>query len=117
MICGIALSVIYPQSGDLKGKAIPVSEIAVSTAKQWLKNNLRFVDPEKDVRYTMVLAEGSDELTDIFLRLGELRVSNDTSAAVGYYPLSPTERIVLDFEKHLNSMEFKERFPDNSLNQ
>jgi S-adenosylmethionine synthetase len=96
----------------LGGKAIPVDEIAVSTAKQWFKNNLRFVDPEEDVRYTMVLAEGSDELTDIFLRPGELRVSNDTSAAVGYFPLSPTERIVLDLEKHLNSMEFKERFPD-----
>lgn len=96
----------------MRGNAIPVSEIAVSTAKQWLKNNLRFVDPEKDVRYTIVLAEGSDELTDIFLRPGELRVSNDTSAAIGYYPLSPTECIVLDLEKHLNSIEFKERFPD-----
>ena len=96
----------------LGGKEIPVGEIAVSTAKQWFKNNLRYVDPEKDVRYTMVLAEGSDELTDIFLRPGELRESNDTSAAVGYFPLSPTERIVLDFEKHLNSMEFKEMFPD-----
>ncbi|UCF83231.1 MAG: methionine adenosyltransferase [Desulfobacteraceae bacterium] len=96
----------------LGGKEIPVGEIAVSTAKQWFKNNLRFVDPEKDVRYTMVLAEGSDELTDIFLRPGALRGSNDTSAAVGYFPLSPTERTVLDLEKHLNSMEFKERFPD-----
>ena len=96
----------------LGGKEIPVGEIEVSTAKQWVKNNLRFVDPEKDVRYTMVLAEGSDELTDIFLRPSELRGANDTSAAVSYYPLSPTESVVLELEKYLNSLEFKERFPD-----
>jgi S-adenosylmethionine synthetase len=60
-----------------RGKEIPVDEIAVSTAKQWFKNNLRFVDPEEDIRYTMVLAEGSDELTDLFLRPGELRGGNE----------------------------------------
>jgi len=93
-------------------RKIPVKEIAVETAKRWIKENLRFVDPERDVRYRIVLAEGSEELTDIFLRPGETRVANDTSAAVGYYPLSPTEMVVLELERHLNSREFKARFPE-----
>ena len=97
---------------SLKGKKIPVSEIAIETAKSWFKKNLRFVHPEKHVRYRVVLQEGSEELTDIFARPGRIRVANDTSAAVGYYPLSPTERVVLELEQYLNSEKFKERFPE-----
>ncbi len=93
-------------------RKIPVREIAVETARAWFRENLRFVDPERDVRYRVVLAEGSAELKDIFLRPGETRGANDTSAAVGYYPLSPTETAVLGLERHLNSRGFKERFPE-----
>mgnify|MGYP000263860124 CR=1 FL=1 len=97
---------------SLKGKKLPVSEIAIETAKGWLKKNLRFVNPERHVRYRVVLQEGSEELTDIFARPGRIRVANDTSAAVGYYPLSSTERAVLELEQFLNSERFKERFPE-----
>jgi S-adenosylmethionine synthetase len=94
------------------GKTIPVNTIAIQTAKQWLSENLRFVDPEKHVRYHSVLAPGSEELTDIFRRSGDAREANDTSALVGYYPLSPTEKIVLGLERFLNSPVFKGRFPE-----
>ncbi len=93
-------------------KEVPVKEIAIETAKRWFKRNLRFVDPERHLRYRVVLAEGSEELKDIFLRGGRTRGSNDTSAAVGYYPLSPTEEAVLQLEKFLNSKEFKKRYPE-----
>ena len=96
----------------LDKKEIPVEEIAVKSAKTWFKKNLRFVDPERDVAYRFVLAEGSQELTDIFLRPGECRGANDTSAAVGYYPFSPTELIVRELESHVNSKAFKDRFPE-----
>lgn len=94
------------------GREIPVAEIAVDAARKWLGKNMRFVDPERHLNYRIVLAPGSEELTDIFARPGEVRVSNDTSAAVGYYPLSPTERAVLDLERHLNSAAFKGRYPE-----
>lgn len=93
-------------------KEIPLKEIAIDTAKKWFKKNLRFVNPERDVRYRIVLAEGSEELTDIFLRKGKTRGANDTSAAVGCYPLSPTESVVLKLEMYLNSKNFKKRFPE-----
>jgi len=38
--------------------------------------------------------------------------ANDTSAAVGYAPLTPTERLVLDVERYLNAPEYKRRFPE-----
>ena len=90
---------------------IPVSEIAVEAARSWISDNLRFVDPERHINFKVALAPGSEELGDIFLRPGEIRMANDTSAAIGYYPLSPTERVVLGVERFLNGREFKEKFP------
>jgi len=94
------------------GKTVPVADIAVHAAKDWLKKNMRFVDPEKHLNCRVVLAPGSEELTDIFARPGAVRSANDTSAAVGYFPLSPTERIVLALERRLNSRPFKKKHPE-----
>ena len=41
-----------------------------------------------------------------------MRPANDTSAAVGYYPLSPTEKTVLELEQFLNSKKFKQKYPE-----
>jgi S-adenosylmethionine synthetase len=60
----------------------------------------------------VVLAPGSEELTDIFSRTGAVRGANDTSAAVGYFPLSPTEKAVLGLERYLNGRQFKDRCPE-----
>ncbi|MBS1234914.1 MAG: methionine adenosyltransferase, partial [Nitrospirae bacterium] len=94
------------------GKKIPVREIAINAAREWIRQNLRFVDPDVHVRYRTVLAPGSEELTDIFLRPGEVHGANDTSALIGYYPLSPTEEVVLGLERYLNSKVFKEKYPE-----
>ncbi len=94
------------------GKRIPVKEIAVEAARKWIRENLRFVDPDIHVRYRPVLAPGSEELTDIFLRPGEVHGANDTSALIGYYPLSPTEEVVLGLERYLNGKTFKESYPE-----
>jgi len=93
-------------------KKIPVVDIAIATAKDWFMKNLRFVDAEKDVRYRTVLSEGSEELVDIFSRGEKMMGANDTSAAVGYYPFSSTEDVVLKLEGYLNSDRFKRRFPE-----
>lgn len=92
------------------GKKIPVEEISIEAAKNWIKENMRFIDPERHLKYRVVLAPGSEELTDIFQRKGKVRSSNDTSAAVGYYPLSPTEEVVFKLERYLNSKIFKEKY-------
>src|SRR5690606_30334219 len=81
-------------------------------AERWISDHLRFVRPDKDMRLRPVLAPGSLELTDIFSRSGGGRVANDTSAAIGYYPFSPTEKLILETELYLNSSNFKERYPE-----
>lgn len=99
-------------SSGLSGRRIPVEHIAKEAAFGWFRRNLRFADPEKHLKCRVVLAPGSEELSDIFSRPGKVRGSNDTSALIGYYPLSPTEQAVLRLEQHLNSPEFKEQFPE-----
>lgn len=94
------------------GKKVPVAEIAIAAAKEWLGRNMRFVDPEKHIKFRVVLAQGSEELTDIFARSGKVLGANDTSAAIGYYPLSPTEQAVLSLERQLNGKAFKNRYPE-----
>jgi S-adenosylmethionine synthetase len=93
--------------------SIPVNKLALQAAKEWIKNNLRFVDPEKHVRYQLELKPGSPELVDIFRRKGRVLGANDTSAAVGYAPMTRLERIVLRAEQYVNSQEFKKKFPES----
>jgi len=94
------------------GREIPVREIAQGAAREWIGTHLRGVDPDLHVNYRFKLAPGSQELTDIFRRPGAVRGANDTSAAVGYYPLSPTEEAVLALERELNGERFKALFPE-----
>ena len=96
----------------LDNKTIPVEEITIQTAKKWLKKNLRFVDPEKHMKFQVELKPGSQGLTDIFKRETCMFGANDTSAAVGYAPLTRTENMVLETEHYVNSKEFKNRFPE-----
>lgn len=94
------------------GESLDVNSIAIETAKKWMKDHLRFVDPDS-IDYQVEIAHGSAELTDIFRRKGAVLGANDTSAAVGYAPMTPTESIVLETEKYLNSQMFKRNFPES----
>ena len=93
------------------GRSIPVADIAVDAARVWLEKNMRYVDPRRNISFRVMLSTGSEELTNIFSCPG-IKAANDTSATVGYYPLSPTEKIVIALERHLNAPEFKAAHPE-----
>ena len=93
------------------GKRIDVGGIAEEAAKKWIRHNLRFVNPGHHIIFQNELKEGSLELTSIFER--QVVVASDTVAAVGYAPLTETERLVLAAERYLNSPEVKEKFPES----
>jgi S-adenosylmethionine synthetase len=97
-------------TAEYKKTRLDVAGLAEATAKDWIRRNLRFVDPDQHIIFQNELKEGSPELTDLFER--EVMGANDTSAAVGYSPLTETERLVFAAERFLNSPEFKEKFPE-----
>lgn len=98
---------------EANGVRVPVERIARERTAHWFRENLRFVDPDKFLEYDMEIKPGSPELVDIFERKeGELLQANDTSAAVGYAPLTETEKMVLETETFLNSKRLKDSFPE-----
>src|SRR5207244_11187818 len=97
-------------AAGMDGKRVPTDAMAICTANRWLREHLRSVDPDEHVRYDVQIKPGSPELVDIFNRA--VPSANDTSAAVGYAPLTETERLVLQTERHMNSAAFKQQFPE-----
>lgn len=94
-----------------QGRAIPIGEILEATAAEWFSKNLRYVDPAQHVVVQNEIRPGSPELVDIFVR--ETLTANDTSAAVGFAPLTESEQLVLAAERYLNSAGFKQRYPES----
>lgn len=93
-----------------QGKTIDVQGIVIEAAKDWMRRNLRLVDPERHVIFQSEIKAGSAELTHIFER-GSIG-ANDTSAAVGFAPFTVTEQVVFSVEKYMNSPQFKQRYPE-----
>ena len=98
---------------DVGGERVPVNEIAIRSTKEWLKRNMRFIDPDVHVRYQSEIKTGAASLQDIFERRGKFLGANDTSAAVGFAPMTQTEKLILNLERHLNSPAFKKEFPES----
>jgi len=92
---------------------IPVDEIAIKSTKNWFRKNMRFIDPDLHVKYQNEVKSGAASLQDIFKRKGRFLGANDTSATVGFAPLTDLERLILELEKYLNSKEFKKEFPES----
>jgi S-adenosylmethionine synthetase len=95
---------------EVDGHKLPVEDTAVAAVEAWLAGHLPRVLPH--LRTRVALAQGSAELTGIFAATAPEVVSNDTSGASGYAPLSDTEAIVLAVERFLNGAVFKAGFPD-----
>lgn len=100
-------------TGKFRGVNIPVDDIAVETSRQWLKNHLRFLDPERHVRILPRIRPTSSDLASLFAQSHGTapRPANDTSLAFGYAPLDALESIVLAAEQCLNSAEIKASHP------
>jgi S-adenosylmethionine synthetase len=96
------------------GVEIPVEDLAIESCQRWLRRHLHALDPERHVRIQCRFRPGSADLTDLFARGAKAARprANDTSIGVGFAPLSPLERTVLDLESWLNSPEVKQSRPE-----
>jgi S-adenosylmethionine synthetase len=96
---------------EAAGQKLPVEETARAAIDAWLGRHLPRVPPH--LRTRIALGPGSAELAGIFRPQAHAEiVSNDTSGASGYAPLSATEAIVLAVEQFVNGPVFKTTFPD-----
>ena len=110
IVAGRATTEVRTGSGVEK---VPIGPIILEAAKSWIKENFRFLDPEKHVIVDYKIGHGSADLVGVF-EAGKQSVplANDTSVGVGFAPFSTLERLVYETERLLNSREFKEKAPE-----
>lgn len=91
---------------------IPVGRIAVESAKNWIRGNMRFLDPETHVIVDHRVGKGSVDLVCNYDIRKQNRCSNDTSFGVAYAPLDSLERVVYETERFVNSPNMRKKLPE-----
>ncbi len=90
---------------------VPVDDIVINAAKEYLRENTRFLDLEKEVKFVTKIQKGSSDLNGVFKRTSSSPLANDTSFGIGFAPFSETEQLALQAERYLNSKEYKKKGP------
>jgi len=108
IVSGRATTEVRTSSGV---EEVPVGRIILKAVKEWVKRNLRFLDPETHVVVDYKIGKGSADLRGIFESRSASHRANDTSFGAGFAPLTTLERLVIETERTLNSQEFKSRVP------
>jgi S-adenosylmethionine synthetase len=109
IVSGRATTEVKTESGV---ENVPVGTIIIEAVKDWLRNNFRYLDPERHVVVDYKVGKGSADLVGIFQASKGDPLSNDTSFGVGFYPYSTLENLVYSTERLLNSKEFKAKVPE-----
>ncbi|WP_185957798.1 methionine adenosyltransferase [Sulfolobus sp. B1] len=91
---------------------IPIGTIIVESAKEWIKENFRYLEPEKHIIVDYKVGKGSADLVGLFNTGKTVPLSNDTSFGVGFAPFTKLERMVYETERYLNSKQFKMKLPE-----
>ena len=101
-------------TSEYKGIIVPIEDLVEQSCTNWLKTNFHVLDPDQHIKLHSLIRPGSSDLVELYLRQEAtgIALSNDTSCGVGYAPLSEMERIVLQVERTLNSVETKTAYPE-----
>jgi S-adenosylmethionine synthetase len=94
---------------EFEGRRLAVAEAMERAARGWFQRVLPHLDLDRGLRFVPTFGQGSTELVRVVD--DSAAAANDTSAAVGYAPLTPLEHAVLWVENMLNGDAFKHRFP------
>ncbi|MGC9048879.1 MAG: methionine adenosyltransferase, partial [Patescibacteria group bacterium] len=92
-------------------KKIDLEKIIRQETYRFLKEKYRFLN-EKNFIIQNEIKPASSSLAGIFARGGDILPANDTSALVGYAPMTKLEEIVFKLEQFLNSKSFKKEYPE-----
>ena len=109
VVAGRATTEVKTNDGTV---IIPFGSLIVKAVKEWIKKNIRYLDPEEHVIVDYKVRKGSVDLVSVFeAGKNKIPLANDTSIGVGYAPLSTLEKLVLETERMLNSRDYKSKNP------
>ena len=107
----IQILLVGRAASNIGGRKIPIEQLAEETTKSWLKKDLHFLDPDKNVVVQTKIRSGSVDLVKNFDLEDEIPLANDTSFGVWYGPNTELENLVLNVERELNTLDVKKRHP------
>jgi len=91
---------------------IPIGTLVLGAAKDWIKKNMRYLDPEEHVVVDYKIGKGSVDLVGVYELGKKMPLANDTSFGVGYAPMTTLEKLVYETERYLNSPNVKKELPE-----
>jgi len=97
----IYILIVGRATKEYDGETFPAESIALKTAREYLDEHFPSLDVGTDVIVDVKLGEGSGDLQTVFGEEGAVPMANDTSYGVGHAPLTETEEIVYNTERHL----------------
>ena len=109
---GVAGRAVSSISKSSKEEIIPVTDIAIDAMRDFLNSAVRFLNVDDHIILDSKIKQGSADLVSVYKEPGSIPLSNDTSFGVGFAPLTPTEKLVLDSELYLNSDNLKSELPE-----
>ncbi len=98
-------------TNEVEGEVVPVSEIAVQAARDYINENIINLDPDTQIKIDPRYGCGSADLQSVFKNRKDIPGANDTSFGIGFAPFSEVEQLTLKSEEWLNSRETKKRIP------
>lgn len=109
MVAGRATTAVQTKEGRV---SVPVGSLAVGAMRNLFKKTFRFLDVDKHVIIDYKIRHGSADLVKLFEPGKKVPLANDTSFGVSFAPLTPTEKLVLEAERCLNSPKLKKEIPE-----
>lgn len=94
---------------EVKGERLPYRTTAMKAAYGYIKKNFRHIDADWDIVLDCMIGQGSVDLRGLYET--KKRLANDTSFGVCFAPMSETEKLTLETEKHING-KLKDKLPE-----
>ena len=86
---------------EYQGEKIPVDELAIEAAKEFIEENFKVLRPE-NFEFESRIGPTSSDLESVYER--DEFLSNDTSFGAGHFPLSNAEELALELEEEVRSI-------------
>ncbi len=106
MIRPIRIQIAGRGTPTYKGKKIPLDALAIQAARQYIRETMRYLDPDRHMVIDSFVGRGAEELVHVV----EEVTANDTSFGVGHWPRSGLEHAVYETSRYIN-FQLIDQFP------
>lgn len=106
MIRPIRIQIAGRGTPSYKGKKIPLDSLAIQAARQYIRETMRYLDPDRHMVIDSFVGRGAEELVHVV----EEVTANDTSFGVGHWPRSGLEKAVYETSRYIN-FQLIDQFP------